>query len=303
LQRQLRTAGVSCTVIAPSLIPVRPGDRIKTDRRDAKKLAELLRAELLTEVHPPTEEAEAVRDLCRCRDAAKQDRERARHRLSKLLLRRGLIYAPGKAWTRMHREWLRQRRFERPADQVVFADYLQALEHVEERLRALDTQLTTYAQQEPYRAPVGWLRCFRGIDTVTAMSIVTELHGFERFRSARALMAYLGLVPCEHTSADRHRRGGITKTGNVRVRRLLVEAAWHYRHLPGVGVSLRQRRSGQPPPIIALADKAQRRLHHRFWSLVSARTKPPNQAVIAVARELTGFLWAALQRPPAALLT
>lgn len=297
LQRQLRSAGVGCAVVAPSLIPVRPGDRIKTDRRDAKKLAELLRAGLLTEVHPPTEDAEAVRDLCRCRDAAKQDRERARHRLGKYLLRRGVLYGAGRAWTQRHHAWLRQLRFERAADQIVFADYVQALEHVDERLRALDAQLALHAQQEPYREPVAWLRCFRGIDTVTALSVVTELHGFERFQSARALMAYLGLVPCEHTSADHHRRGGITKTGNVRVRRLLVEAAWHYRHPPGISVALRARRVGQPPHILALADKAQRRLHRRFWLLLGARAKAPNQAVIAVARELTGFLWAALQRP------
>jgi transposase len=297
LQRQLRAADVGCVVVAPSLIPVKPGERIKTDRRDAKKLAELLRAGLLTEVHPPTEEDEAVRDLCRCREDAKEDRERARHRLAKLLLRRGVIFAAGKQWTRAHHGWLHQLHFERPADRAVVDDYLQALEHVEERLRALDEQLVAAAQLARYRAPVGWLRCFRGIDTVTALTLVAELHGFERFHSARDLMAYLGLVPSEHSSAESHRRGRITKAGNHHARRLLVEAAWHYRHRPGVGVSLRKRRVDQPARIIALADKAQHRLHRRYWKLLGARSKPPNQAVIAVARELAGFVWAALQRP------
>ena len=297
LQRQLRREGVSCAVVAPSLIPVKPGERIKTDSRDAKKLAELLRAGLLTEVHPPTEDDEAVRDLCRCREDATEDRERARHRLAKLLLRRGVIYPGKKQWTRAHREWLRTVQFERPADRTVVEDYVRALEQVEERLRTLDEQLVVAAQIEPYRSPVAWLRCFRGIDTVTALTLVAELHGFERFRSARELMAYLGLVPSEHSSAESHRRGRITKAGNRHARRLLVEAAWHYQHRPGVGAALRKRRVGQPVRIITLADKAQQRLHRRYWKLLATRGKPPNQAVVAVARELTGFVWAALQRP------
>jgi transposase len=298
LQRQLVDAGVACAVVAPSLIPIKPGERIKTDRRDARKLAELLRAGLLTEVHPPTADEEAIRDLCRCRDAAKEDRERSRHRLLKLLLRRGLQYTTGKHWTRVHRRWLEQLHFERALDQTVFDDYLRALTQGEERLALLDAQLVTAAQQEPYRAPVGWLRCFRGIDTVTALGVVAELHGVARFRSARDLMAYLGVVPSEHSSAERHRRGAITKAGNRRVRRLIVEAAWHYQHRPGVGRALRQRRIGQPAHIITLADKAQQRLHRRFWLLVSARGKPPQIAVVAIARELTGFIWAALQPRP-----
>jgi transposase len=188
-------------------------------------------------------------------------------------------------------------QFERPADRTDFEDYLRALEHVEERLRALDEQLGAAAQLARYREPVGWLRCFRGIDTVTALTLVAELHGFERFRTARHLMAYLGLVPSEHSSAESHRRGGITKAGNHHARRLLVEAAWHYRHRPGVGADLRKRRLAQPAQIIALADKAQHRLHRRYWKLLGARGKPPNQAVVAVARELAGFVWAALQHP------
>lgn len=298
LQRELTAAGITCDVVAPSLIPIKPGERIKTDRRDAKKLAELLRAGLLTAVAPPTEDEEAVRDLCRCREAAKVDRERARHRLSKLLLRRGVRYAAGRQWTRRHYAWLCQVQFERTAERTVFEQYLLALEQIDDRIRTLDAALAATAQQEPYRTPVGWLRCFRGIDTVTALTLVAELHGFARFRTARDLMAYLGLVPSEHSSAERHRRGRITKAGNKHVRRLLVEASWHYQHRPGVGAALRQRRTDQPSRIIALADKAQRRLHQRYWKLLGAQ-KPPNRAVIAVARELVGFLWAALQPPPA----
>ncbi len=297
LQRQLRSASLECIVVAPSLIPYKPGNRIKTDRRDARKLAELLQAGLLTEVHPPTPQEESIRDLCRCRDAARKDRERARHRLAKMLLRRGTTCCDGKNWTRRYFNWLRARRFELPADQVVFEDYLRAVEQADERLAGLDAQLARVAEQDPWREPVGWLRCFHGIDTVTALTIVAELHGFARFRTARHLMAYLGLVPSEHSSAEKHRRGGITKTGNRHVRRLLVEAAWHYHHRPRTSAALRKRRLGQPARIIALADKARTRLYRRHWKLTGGRAKPPNVATIAVTRELVGFLWATLQRP------
>jgi transposase len=294
LQRQLAAKGVRCQVIAPSLTPVKPGERIKTDRRDARKLAELLRAGLLTEVHPPTEEDEALRDLCRCRDAVRQDLTRARHRMGKFLLRRGCTYSQGKrAWGSRHRLWLHSLRFDRPAEQTTFDSYLLALEQLEERLIALDTQLAEFGGQEPYREPVAWLRCFRGIDTVTAVNLVAELHDFRRFRSPRALMAYLGLVPSEHSSGDSYQRGSITRAGNNHIRRLLVEAAWHYRHRPEVRINLRRRREGQPPRVIALADRAQDRLWRRRTRM-AARGKPHNKIVVAQARELVGYLWATL---------
>jgi transposase len=295
LQRQFLAAGVSCIVIAPSLVPMKPGERIKTDRRDAKKLAECLRAGTLTEVRPPTEAEEAIRDLSRCREDVREDLHRARHRLGKLLLRRGLLFA-GKAWTRQHREWLRKLEFEHEADRTVFDHYLQVIEGLEERLRALEVKLAELSQRDPYREPVGWLRCYRGIDTVTAMAIVAELHGVERFPSARGLMCYLGLVPGEHSTGGRVRRRGITKTGNRHLRRLLIEASWHYRHPARVGSALRKRREGQPAWAIAMADRAQSRLHRRYWRLVHL-TKPPTKAVVAVARELAGFVWATLCRP------
>lgn len=297
LQRQLETGGVICEVVAPSLIPIKPGERIKTDRRDAHKLARLLRSDDLTTVHPPTSADEAVRDLCRCREDARKDLLRARHRLDTFLLRRACLYTlTRRRWNQPHRAWLNALKFEHAADQVTFEDYVRTIAQAEERLRRLDEQLAAVATQDPYREPVGWLRCFRGIDTGTAITVVAELHDFRRFQTARALMAYLGLVPSEHSSGERQRRGAITKAGNIHVRRLLVEAAWHYRHRPHVGVGMRQRRSGQPERIIAIADRAQDRLSHRFRTLTT-RGKLPQKAVVAVARELAGFLWAALCPP------
>lgn len=294
LQRRLRGEGLECQVVAPSLIPVKPGDRIKTDRRDASKLAELLRAGLLTEVQAPTPAQEAVRDLCRAREDAKQDQTRCRHRLTKFLLRRGITWTWGrKAWTQAHWNWLRGLRLEEAADQVIFDDYLLGIEQMVGRVEALEGQMEAVSQQAPYAAPVGWLRCFRGIDTITALTVVTELHDFRRFHSARELMAYLGLVPSEHSSADRQHRGAITKTGNTHVRRVLVEAAWHYRHRPAIGYKLRKRREGQPARVIAIADRAQQRLCRRYRRLVE-KGKPHNKVVVAVARELVGFLWATL---------
>lgn len=295
LKRQIEAEGpVICEVIAPALIPRKPGERIKTDRRDARKLGEFLRAGLLTEVQPPTPEQEAVRDLCRAREDAKEDLLRCRHRLGKMLLRRGLVYDGGKkAWTQAHRKWLRSLTFEHSSDQSVIADYLLAIEQLEQRILTLEQQLTAAAEGAALCKPVGWLRCFRGIDTVTAVTIVAELHGIERFTSPRQLMAYLGLVPSEYSSSDRTRRGGITKAGNSHARRILIEAAWHYRHPPRVGASLKDRREGQPAAVVAIADKAQQRLYRRHRHLI-ARGKTATQAVVAGARELAGFIWAAL---------
>jgi transposase len=299
LQRQLKKEGIACVVVAPSLIPVKPGERLKTDKRDARKLAELFQAGLLTEVHPPTEAEEAVRDLCRCREDAKEDLQRCRHRLIKMLLRRGFIFSEGRHWTKGHRQWLRSIRFEHPADQAVLQDYLLAVEQIEERLKTLESALETQAETEPYRERVGWLRCFRGIDTITAMTILAELHDFTRFHSARGLMKYLGLVPSEHSSSDVERRGPITKTGNIHVRRVLVEASWHYRHPPRVSKALSKRRVGQPAAVISVAEKASQRLYRRFSRLAVRRGKSRNKAVTAVARELVGFIWAVMKAEPA----
>jgi transposase len=283
LQRALLAEGLDCQVIAPSLIPRKPGERIKTDRRDARKLGELLAGGQLTEVHPPTPEAESVRDLCRAREDAKEDQMRARHRL----------FGASKAWSQAYQRWLRGLRLDHPADQATFDAYCLALDQAQERLRILEAQLTEWSQAEPYATPVAWLRCFHGIDTTTAMTLVTELHDFRRFRKPRQLMAYLGLVPSEHSSGDRTQRGGITKTGNSHARRVLVESAWHYRHPPRASATLRKRREGQPARVIALADRAHQRLSRRYRRM-AARGKPHNKIVVAIARELVGFLWATL---------
>jgi len=298
LQRWIQEAGAVCMVVAPSLIPRKPGDRIKTDRRDAVKLAELYRAGLLTEVHPPTPRDEAVRGLCRAHEDAHEDLVRCRHRLSKMLLQRGWVWTGTKrAWSQGHRLWLRSLRLEQEADQVVLDDYLLAIEQVEQRLRWLEQRIEAVSQEPDYTGAVGALRCFRGIDTLTAMGLVAELHNFMRFDSPRGLMAFLGLVPSEYSSADSQRRGAITKAGNRHARRLLIEAAWHYRHRPNAS-NLKRRRHGQPPHVVALADKAMHRLHRRFNRMLE-KGKPRPKVAVAIARELAGFVWAALQHKAA----
>lgn len=297
LQRQLEAAspGLVCEVVAPSLIPVQPGKRIKTDRRDARQLVKLYRGDQLTMVHAPTSAQEAVRDLLRCREDGKQDLMRARHRLSKFLLRRGQIYREGrKAWTVGHAAWMSQIGWEHEVDQETFESYRLHISQLVDRLKELSARIEAISQEDPYRVPVGWLRCFRGIDTVTAMTIITELHDVQRFKDARSLMAYLGLVPSEHSSGDRVRRGGLTKAGNSHVRRALIEASWCNRNRPAVGYQLRKRRVGQPAWAIAHADRAMVRLSTRYRRL-TARGKPHNKAIAAVAREMAGFVWAALQ--------
>ena len=295
LYRHLKERGEECLVVAPSKVPRKPGERVKTNRRDARKLVELGRAGLLTVVQPPTPADEAVRDLARARDDAREDLQRCRHRLGKLLLRRGLHYA-GRNWTQAHRRWVDSLTWSHAAERAVVEDYQLAIDHTEARLLELDARLAELAAQEPYQEPVGWLRCFRGIDTLTAMLILAELHDFRRFGSARALMAFLGLVPSEASSGEKHRRGRITKMGNGLVRRILVEASWHYQHRPGVGRALKARRTGQPARVIAIADKAQQRLCRRFRRMIEEH-KPAPKVAVAVARELAGFIWAALQPP------
>ena len=291
--------GIICEVVAPSLIPVKPGDRIKTDRRDARKLVQLLRAGALTEVHPPSPEQEAVRDLCRCREDAKQDLLRAKHRLSKFLLRRGLIWRETRAWSKRHWAWIHGLDMSHQADRQVFDSYRQAIEQILDRVRTLESAINEAGQQDPYRAAVGALRCYRGIDTVTAVTIVAEIHDVGRFPTARSFMAYLGLVPSEHSSGGKTQRGTITKTGNAHVRRVLVEAAWNQQHKPAVGLLLRRRREGQPSWAIRQADRAMRRLHTKYARMLH-RGKPRGTIAVAIARELAGFVLLTLQTSAAA---
>ena len=294
LQRALAARGMACDVIAPALIPRRPGDRIKTDRRDASQLAILSRAEALTPIHIPTEQEEAARDLLRCREDICVDLLRARHRLSKFLLRHGRRFTlTKKAWTKRHTAWLQAQRWPLTALEQTHRAYVRAVDEAGARLHAVDTELQDLLALEPLRARVQRLRCFRGIDDLTALTIAAELGDARRFPSAPRMMAFTGLVPSEHSSGATRVRGAITKTGNAHVRRVLVESAWHYRHHPFLGRSLRLRQRGAPEAVIQHAWRAQHRLHRRYRRL-AARGKSKQHIVTAVARELTGFLWAAL---------
>jgi len=295
LHRQLTALGVACSVIAPALTPRRPGQRIKTDRRDAVKLVRLFRAGELTAIHVLDESEEAVRDLVRCRDDIRRDVLRWRHRVLKLLARHGRAYLTGKNWSHAHWRWIREQRFELPPLQRAFEATVFALEQALARQAELDKELAALAATAPYREPVGWLRCFRGIDTRSAIILLAEVGDFQRFRRPRELMAYLGLVPSEYSSGETQRRGALTKAGNSHARRVLVEAAWHYRHRPTIGRALADRSQGQPDEIVSHAWRAQQRLHRRYRHLLGHGKRTP-VAVAAIARELVGFIWAAMTR-------
>jgi len=294
LQRALTAAGFPCEVIAPALIPRRPGDRIKTDRRDARQLAILYRAGALTAIHVPTDQEEAVRDLLRCREDIRADLLRARHRLSKFLLRHGRRFTATKqAWSKRHDTWLRAQTWPLPALTQTHEAYLRAVDEAVARLRTVDGQLQALVTLEPLSTRVHTLRCFRGMDDLTALTIAAELGDARRFPTARGLMAYVGLIPSEHSSGTKRARGAITKTGNAHLRRVLVEAAWHYRHHPFIGKHLRRRHVDAPDRAKQHAWRAQQRLYRRYQRLV-ARGKPKQHVVTAIARELTGFVWASL---------
>lgn len=301
LYRQLTTRGVACQVMAPALTPRKPGDRTKTDRRDAAKLVRLFRAGELTPIRVPDEVTDAGRDLLRCREDAQEDLLRWRHRLGKFLARHGRVYREGRNWTQRHWTWIRCQQFTLPPLQRTLAEYRCAVEQLLARVADLNREIAALAETAPYREPVGWLRCFRGIDTLAAMTLLAELGDFQRFPHPRELMAYLGLVPSENSSGDRTRHGSITKAGNTHARRILVEASWHYRHPPRLGAALARRSQGQPPRILAHAWKAQLRLHRRYRHLVGHGKRPP-VAVVALARELVGFLWAALTQTESLVL-
>jgi transposase len=294
LHRALSACRIACDIIAPALIPRRAGDRIKTDRRDAGQLAILYRAGALTAIHIPTEQEEAARDLLRCREDIRADLLRARHRLSKFLLRHGRRFTgTKKAWSKRHELWLRAQTWPIAALDQTHRAYLRAVEEAVARLRAVEEDLRALLDLEPLRPRVQRLRCFRGIDDLTALTIAAELGDPRRFATAPSTMAFVGLVPSEHSSGAKRAQGAITKTGNSHLRRVLVEAAWHYRHHPFVSAALRQRQRGAPDTVIAQAWTAQHRLHRRYQRF-AARGKPKQHIVTAIARELTGFVWAAL---------
>ena len=294
---QLTGLGVACEVIAPTLVPTKAGDRVKTDRRDAEKLARCHRAGELTAVWVPNAAHEALRDLVRAREAAKKDQLRDRHRLGKFLLRHGKHPTDaGRAWSKKYLEWIKIHvRFEQPALEATLAHYQEEVEHAAERIVKLEQAIDeAVAQAAPeIRAVIEALQALRGVAQMTAATVVCELGSLARFQSPRQLMGYSGLVSREHSSGNRIQRGAITKTGNAHLRRVLVEAAWAYQHRPNVrGLLLRRQRSlALSEEAKRIAWKAQQRLHKRFTAL-AARGKNKNQIVTALGRELLGFMWA-----------
>lgn len=296
LHRALTSWGHHCDIIASALIPTKPGERRKHDKRDAANLARLYRAGELTPIRIPTEAEERVREIVRCRETLQREILRSRHYLVKLLFRRGLIYRDGAHWTQRHRTWLaglQRSRVLTGGEAVAFEEYLALLDYKLARRAALDHQIEALALSPAYQPTVARLQCFRGISTLGAMVLATEIGDWQRFAKPTQLMAYLGLVPTEHSSGTTERRGAITKAGNSRCRHILVQAAWAYRRPPAQSAVLRRRQHDQPPLVIAHAWKAQHRLSALFRRL--AHRRPAQVAVVAIARELVGFLWATMQ--------
>jgi len=294
LARAGRERGIDVRVAAPGSIPKGPGDRVKTDRRDAVRLARLLAAGELSFAFGPSVADESFRDLVRCIEDIRGDLMRARHRLGKFLLRRGERYpGPGSAWTVKHLGWLRSREFNYACSQATFADYLAAVELLAGRRRTLIEALEEAVPESGHAAVIARLRCFRGIDTLSAAGLAAEVGDFGRFGRPSLLAGFLGIVPSERTSDEKRRQGSITKAGPGHARRLLVEAAHHYRYQPRIGQTLARRQQGQDPRLIEIAWRAQRRLHQRWARLRIERRKPAGVVAIACARELAAFLWEA----------
>lgn len=290
VHRDLTAQGQESVVIAPGLIPKRPGDKVKTDRRDAEKLAQLHRAGQLTAVRVPTRREEADRDLVRAREDMLAERLRARHRLSKFLLRHGLVWRETRAWTLKHRAWLRSLHLDLESQARTFEAYFRGLEEVEARLESLEQQVLDLGGSETWKAVVNNLRCLKGVDTLSALTMAVEAGDFRRFSSACAFMGYTGLVSREHSSGESVRRFGITKVGNTHLRRVLVEAAWAYTQSDITSPTLIKRREAGVSEAVVTARRAQQRLCGKFRKL-AGKGKPRQKAVVAVARELAGFVW------------
>ncbi|HEY1457937.1 MAG TPA: IS110 family transposase [Solirubrobacteraceae bacterium] len=294
LARTAREHGLDVRVIAPGSIPKGSGDRVKTDRRDAVRLARLLAAGELSFAFVPTVQDEYFRDLIRAIEDVRGDLMRARHRLGKFLLRRGERFpGPGSAWTLKHMQWLRALGFDDACSQATFHDYLASVELLMGRRSSLITSLEQQIPDSSHAPVIARLRCFRGLDTLTAAGLCAELGDFARFAKPTLLSGFLGVVPSERTSDLKRRQGSITKAGPPHARRLLVEAAHHYRHRPVIGETLARRQAGQDPRVIEIAWRAQRRLHQRWTHLHAERRKPAGVVAIACARELAAFLWEA----------
>ena len=295
LYRELTEWEYGCEIIAPSMTPIRPGEQRKHDRRDAIMLARLYRAGELVPIRIPSPAEERVRDLVRCRQTFQREILRSRHHVLKFLSRRGFVFRGGR-WGKEHRAWLerllRQGRLE-PEDRAVYGEYLALMDYKVSRRDDLDCQIEEIAFSDAYRTPVQRLSCFRGLSTLSAMILISEVGDWRRFERPGQLMAYLGLVPREHSSGNQSRRGAITKAGNSRCRHVLVQAAWHYRLRPAVGAQLKKRQAGQPPGVIAHAWKAQHRLYKLYHRIANRKTS--QVAAVAAARELVGFIWAVMR--------
>jgi len=290
LCRRLKEAGIDCKVIAPSLVPQQSGLRIKTDRRDSRKLAHFLRSGDLTEVWIPDEKTEALRDLERSRDDAKNAERTARHQLSKFLLRNDRAYRDGREWTAKHLDWIRKQKFDDPCRQCVHDDYVKAVDDAKERIKRLMKEIEKFVQGHALEPLVKALMSFRGVKLLTATVIAAEIGDLRRFKTAPQFMAFLGLVPSEQSSGKSIKRGSLTKTGNAHVRRILVEAAQHYRHRPVLSAALRKRQEGVAQEVIDISWEAQQRLCRRLTHFTE-NGKPRNKAIVALARELAGFIW------------
>jgi len=297
IYRHLMAQGIECVVVAPSLVPKRSGDRVKTDRRDALALARLHRAGELTAVYVPRAEDEAMRDLVRARDDAKQAERRAKQRLGSFLLRHGVRFTGRKAWTRAHRRWLADQRFAHPAQQITFQEYLHAIEECEQRVTRLTEQIRLLLPQWGLAPAVEAFQAMRGVSLIVAVTMAAEVGDLSRFDHPRQLMAYLGLVPSEHSSGDAIRRGSITRAGNGHARRALVEGSWTYRHPARVRRPLADRLEHLPQVVRDIAWKAQVRLCQRFRRL-QASGKRSQVVVTAIAREMAAFLWAIAREVP-----
>ena len=290
LYRQLESQGIACVVIAPSKIARAPGDRVKTDRRDAQVLAKLLQHGDGELVGVPEAADEAVRDYLRAREDVKSDLKRYRQRLNHLLIRHGYVFSAAKLWTVKHAQWLGTLQFEQPALEETVQVYRGRIGELVQRVKEMDEKIQETAESQRYCERVGKLRCLGGVDYLTALALVVEIGDFRRFATAEQFMAFLGLVPSEHSSGNKRRLGAITKTGNGHLRRLVVESSWHYRSYHPVSAKLRKRREGQSEQVVQYADRAMRRLAKKFQRL-SFRGKSSQVAVTAVARELSGFIW------------
>jgi transposase len=292
LARRALGEGIEIVVCAPGRTDRAPNDRIKTDQRDAIRLARLLAAGELSIVTVPSLEREQLRALVRCPEDIRGDLMRARHRLGKFLLRREIYYdGPGEPWSLKHRQWLASRTFSDRSSQVTIADYLHAHDVLVSRRDRIEAELAALAELAPCRETVARLRCLRGIDTLSALGLCAEIGEWDRFDHPDQLASYIGIVPSEYTSGQNRRQGAITKSGSTHARRLLIEASYHYKRQPGVSLKLERRQRGQQPEVINIAWRAQRRLNARWRALRDTRKKPNGVVSVAIARELAGYCW------------